>query len=132
MAERAARSAFDRLRKMHAPTDEEAEFWADDENTDEHNKRFLDCSGGNACEGHSAKVQVCVECGYGHDGDQPTYRFWPCPTATAVDDVYTAVEDVLGRLVDWFGAPGWTGPQLPIELGRDVAALITKEATNAE
>lgn len=28
--------------------------------------------------------------------------------------------ELLGRIVDWLGAPAWTGPQLPIDLARDI------------
>ena len=73
----------ERLRELHKPYDEEAEVWDDD---DRHNERFPDCPGYPDCDGHLVTVQVCSECGHSHDGEQPIYRAWPCPTIAAFAD----------------------------------------------
>lgn len=33
-------------------------------------------------------------------------------------------EVLLGEVVDWLGAPDWTGPQLPNDLARRIAATL--------
>jgi hypothetical protein len=63
---------------IHQPVDEEVEIW-DEEDLD-HDVRFPACPGGADCNGHLVTIQVCSECGYDHDGEQPTFRAWPCPT----------------------------------------------------
>jgi hypothetical protein len=30
----------------------------------------------------------------------------------------------LGKVCDWLGVPDWTGPQLPVDLGREIAAVF--------
>lgn len=85
------REITDRLRAIHYPTPEEAEWWIDDENPAEHNRRFPQCealTSGNdrACTGHTGTILVCRECGYEHDGDGAFFRSWPCPTAKLADE----------------------------------------------
>lgn len=72
---------------LHRPVDEEAEFWADGDE-DAHDARFPLCARQpERCEGHTATIQVCSECGYAHDGEIPVYRTWPCPTALLMKEL---------------------------------------------
>lgn len=77
------------IAEIHRPTDEEIEFWAEGgpDDGEEHDQRYLDCPGGDRCEGHTATIKVCRECGYEHDGESPTFRRWPCPTIRALQHV---------------------------------------------
>lgn len=82
------------IEKIHQPVDEEAEFWAESGRDDgaEHDRRFPDCPGGDRCEGHTATIHVCTECGYEHDGETPIYRAWPCPTIRAITRLVTSAQ----------------------------------------
>lgn len=31
---------------------------------------------------------------------------------------------IIGELIDWFGAPDWDGPTLPVDLGRRIADFM--------
>lgn len=66
---------------LHQPVDEDAEVWVDGPGEDTHAEMFPDCVD---CDGHTVTIPVCRECGYGHDGEIPIYRAWPCPTARAL------------------------------------------------
>lgn len=77
------------LLDRHTPTTEEMEIWSDDE---DHDRLFPLCKAVvrrnvQLCEGHTVERDVCSECGYEHDGDQPIYRAWPCPTVVALRTV---------------------------------------------
>jgi hypothetical protein len=43
------------------------------------------------------------------------------------DDLYVAL-DIIGDLIDWFGAPDWSGPQLPHDLGQRIADIMELHA----
>lgn len=73
---------LDRIRDRHHPVDEEAEIWS---HHDGHDDMFPDCTVEDDCDGHTTTIQVCNECGYGHDGETPLYRAWPCPTRRLAD-----------------------------------------------
>lgn len=75
---------------IHESRIEEAEVWIDGPGEDTHRDLFPDCTD---CEGHTVDVQVCSECGYNHDGDQATYRKWPCSTVTVAVASYPLNED---------------------------------------
>ena len=73
---------LDRIRDLHHPVDEEAEIWS---HHDGHDDMFPECAVDDDCDGHTTTIQVCNECGYGHDGETPLYRAWPCPTRRLAD-----------------------------------------------
>lgn len=83
-----------RIRARHQPVSEEAEIWADSD-VEHHAELFPDCTD---CEGHTVPMQVCRECGYDHDGDQPVYREWPCPTSTDIADLLAENERLQAAL----------------------------------
>lgn len=77
----------ERVRELHKPTDEEAEFWFDSF-TNEPSAHCEPTCTDSTCRGHTVTVQVCQECGYEHeDGDHAVFRPWPCPTFQAVQAV---------------------------------------------
>lgn len=80
---RAPRDAIEIVLALHQPYDEEAEFWWDDGPSVHCTPKCSD----RTCNGHTAIVQVCTECGYEHDGDGAVFRSWPCPTVVALTDV---------------------------------------------
>jgi hypothetical protein len=80
LRERIAEVLRERISEIHQPVTEEAEIWADGVGADRHAELFPDCID---CEGHTIAMEVCSECGYSHDGEQPLYRAWPCPTIRA-------------------------------------------------
>lgn len=34
------------------------------------------------------------------------------------------LREIIGRVIDWCGAPDWTGPQLPVDLARAMAEEV--------
>ncbi len=83
-----------RIEAIHQPTTESAESYP--WNNDHHDAMWPDCPGvddASDCPGHEHDVQVCGECGYEHDGDQATFRRWPCPTIEALAAPVPTVEE---------------------------------------
>jgi hypothetical protein len=76
-------ATVERVRAIHQPVDEEAEVWADGPGEDLHDQ-FVCSDDPSACLGHLTTIKVCRECGYEHDGEQPIFRGWPCPTIKAL------------------------------------------------
>jgi hypothetical protein len=85
-------ATVERVRAIHQPVDEEAEVWADGPGEDLHDQ-FVCSDDPSACLGHLTTIKVCRECGYEHDGEQPIFRGWPCPTIKALGADTEEVDD---------------------------------------
>jgi hypothetical protein len=96
--------AFDqlaeRLRAIHGPMEQEVEHWFDPVKG-----RSPSCSlkcDDRTCEGHTATIEVCRECGHGHDGETPVFRAWPCPTLDALSaaEAQRRIDDLVVLLAE--------------------------------
>lgn len=69
-----------RLREIHTPYTEEAEFYCFADGTDNN----WGCESYDECPGHEIPIEVCSECGHTYEDDRIMYRRWPCPTIKAL------------------------------------------------
>lgn len=96
-------SLTSRIRKLHVPVTEEAEFFYDDEPTPHCDRT---CTY-RECPGHIVEVQVCQECGYDTDEERVVYRSWPCPTIRATQRRPWSQAVTLVLLTAAFTVYGW-------------------------
>lgn len=94
------------IARMHHAGKEEAEFFYDS-NDGPSSHCLPSCTYAN-CEGHLVMIDVCNECGYEHDGEQPVFRSWPCPTYLAVEAAMeTEHKLIVAVLPDLGPIPNW-------------------------